>query len=329
MSVQINKIQGGNLMKDTYNREINYLRISVTDLCNFNCEYCMPKEIEKKKHSEILRIEEIENICKIASKLGISKVRLTGGEPLVRKGILDLIHRIKNINGIKEIALTTNGSRLTNMAKDLRSAGLDRINLSLDSLDEANFERITRGHKLSDVKEGLYAAMEAGFEEIKINTVIINNINDHEIGDFINLTKENHHVRFIELMPIGKSAPFAKEHFLSAQEILSRFPELELQENSDLSSPAKYYKMPGYKFSVGLIRPISCNFCSNCNRLRLTADGKLKPCLHSDMEIDIKEIANNDVLLEQSLIKAISCKPKEHHLEDGEYIIRGMSKIGG
>ena len=316
-------------MRDSYNREINYLRISVTDLCNFNCEYCMPQEIEKKKHSEILRIEEIENICKIAARNGISKIRLTGGEPLVRKGLLGLIYRIKNIDGIKEVAITTNGSLLNNMAKDLKSAGLDRINLSLDSLDEETFERITRGHKLSDVKAGLYSAIEAGFEKIKINTVLINKINDHEIGDFINLTKENHDVRFIELMPIGKSALFAKKHFLSAQEILSRFPELERQEYFDPSSPAKYYKMPEHRFSVGLIRPISCNFCSNCNRLRLTADGKLKPCLHSDMEIDIKQIANNDELLEQSIIKSISCKPKEHHLENGKYIIRGMSKIGG
>lgn len=316
-------------MRDDFNREISYLRISVTDLCNFNCEYCMPEGIEKKDHSDILRIEEIENICKVAARNGIKKIRLTGGEPLVRKGILSLINKIKSIDEITEVAITTNGVLLDEMAKDLKAAGLDRINLSLDSMDENVFRKITRGHELSEVYKGLESALDAGFENIKINTVLINKVNDNEIGDFIALTKNKYEVRFIELMPIGSTARYAKEHFFSADEVLKRYPQLELQENTDKSSPATYYKLPNHKYRLGLIRPITCNFCSNCNRLRLTADGKLKPCLHSDMEIDIKKIACNDELLEKSFLSAISQKPEKHHLDDGKYIIRGMSKIGG
>lgn len=196
-------------MRDDFNREISYLRISVTDLCNFNCEYCMPEGIEKKDHSDILRIEEIENICKVAARNGIKKIRLTGGEPLVRKGILSLINKIKSIDEITEVAITTNGVLLDEMAKDLKAAGLDRINLSLDSMDENVFRKITRGHELSEVYKGLESALDAGFENIKINTVLINKVNDNEIGDFIALTKNKYEVRFIELMPIGSTARYA------------------------------------------------------------------------------------------------------------------------
>ena len=326
-------------MKDGLGRNINYLRISVTDRCNLRCRYCMPEEgVEKKDHMEMLTLEEIFEVVKACADLGTDKIRITGGEPLVRKGLTGLIERISKLGSIKDIALTTNGVLLKKLAHDLREAGLKRINISLDTMDGKKYEYMTRGGNIKDVLEGIDEALKVGLVPIKINTVLTKDFNEDEIGDFIKLTlNENIDVRFIELMPLGQAAKFASEHYLPNTAVLERFKELEPVEAADKSSPAKYYMLPGAKGRVGLINPISHKFCDNCNRIRLTADGKLKPCLHSNKEIDVRGILrdnnqdNKYKVLQEAVAEAVQAKPKHHTLNDlcNEPIERDMYKIGG
>lgn len=326
-------------MKDALGRNINYLRISVTDRCNLRCRYCMPEEgIEKKEHMEMLTLEEIFEIVKVCTALGTDKIRITGGEPLVRLGLIGLIEKIAAIDNIKDIALTTNGILLKKLANDLREAGLKRINISLDTMNKEKYRRITRGGDIKYVLEGIDEALKVGLLPIKINTVLIKDFNEDELQDFIKLTlSENIDVRFIELMPLGQAAGFASEHYLPNAKVLERFKELEPVEAVDKSSPAKYYKLPGAIGRVGLINPISHKFCNNCNRLRLTADGKLKPCLHSDKEIDVRGILRNGELndkyeaLKEAVEEAIRTKPEHHTLNDlcSKPIERNMYTIGG
>ena len=320
-------------MLDGQGREINYLRISITDLCNLRCRYCTPEDgIKKRCHSEILTLEEIEEVVKASTKLGINKVRLTGGEPLVRKGIVELVRKISDIKGINEIALTTNGTLLKELAKPLKEAGLKRVNISIDTLKEDRYEYITRGGKLSDVLEGIEAAKEAGLYPLKFNVVLVKGFNDDEIEDFVNLTIDNEiDIRFIELMPIGENGEMSKEHFISNNVVLDKNPSLMPVVSSDKSAPAKYYKLDGAKGKIGLINPISSHFCSNCNRLRLTADGKIKPCLHSNEEIDIRTTLRENKDLLSVISKAVKIKPKEHHINEEDYtpIDREMFQIGG
>lgn len=320
-------------MLDREGREINYLRISTTDLCNLRCRYCTPEEgVSKRCHSEILSLEEIAEVVKASAKLGINKVRLTGGEPLVRKGIVELVRKISDIKGINEIALTTNGILLKQLAKPLKEAGLKRVNISIDTLKPDRYEYITRGGKLSDVLEGIEAAKKAGLYPLKFNVVLVKGFNDDEIEDFVNLTMDNEiDVRFIELMPIGENGEMSKENFIPNTLVLDKNPSLIPVSSSDKSAPAKYYKFEGGKGKIGLINPISSHFCSTCNRLRLTADGKIKPCLHSNEEIDIRRTLreNGDIL--SVISKAIRVKPKEHHINEDNYtpIDREMFQIGG
>lgn len=326
-------------MKDGLGRNINYLRISVTDRCNLRCLYCMPPEgIEKKGHLEMLTLEEIFEVVKVCADLGTDKIRITGGEPLVRKGLVGLIEKITALDSIRDIALTTNGVLLGQMAGDLRKAGLKRINVSLDTMDEKKYEYITRGGNIKAVLEGIEEAVKVGLVPVKINTVLTKGFNEDEIGDFIKLTlSENIDVRFIELMPLGQAAGFAAGHYLPNTAVLERFGELEPAEAVDKSSPAKYYKLSGAKGRVGLINPISHKFCDNCNRIRLTADGKLKPCLHSDKEIDIRGILRDEKAddkyqaLQEAITEAIQAKPKHHTLNDlcNKPIERDMYTIGG
>lgn len=326
-------------MKDGLGRNINYLRISITDRCNLRCRYCMPAEgIDKKEHLDMLTLEEIFEVVKVCADLGTDKIRLTGGEPLVRKGLTGLIEKITALESIKDLALTTNGVLLKQLAGDLKKAGLKRINVSLDTMDEKKYEYITRGGNIKDVLEGIEEAVKVGLVPVKINTVLVKGFNEDEIGDFIKLTQsENIDVRFIELMPLGQAASFAIEHYLSNTVVLERFGELEPVEAADKSSPARYYKLPGAKGRVGLINPISHKFCDNCNRIRLTADGKLKPCLHSDKEIDIRGILRDVQIedkyhaLQASVSEAIQAKPKHHTLNDlcNKPIERDMYTIGG
>ncbi len=318
-------------MKDSFGREINYLRVSLTDRCNLRCEYCMPeKGIDKLRHEDIMTLEDTYELIKAFVDLGIDKIRFTGGEPLVRLGLVDLISKVAKLDGVREIAMTTNGVLLEKYAKNLKEAGLTRVNISLDTLDEHKYRQITRGGELEKVLNGIKAAKEVELIPIKINTVLIGGFNDDEIPALVNLTKDDDiHIRFIELMPIGEAAGFAKEKFIPNSRILEAVEGLEPIQVEDKSSPAQYYRLPGAKGKVGIINPISCKFCKDCNRVRLTSTGKLKLCLHSNREIDVKKAFENGEDVKKLIRDAILSKEEEHHLEDKEYITRNMNQIGG
>lgn len=317
-------------MLDAYNRKINYLRISVTDRCNLRCRYCMPESgIPKKAHAQILSIEEIETIVRVAAELGINKVRITGGEPLVRNGILDICRRIGAIDGLNEICLTTNGVMLGDMAKDLKEAGVTRVNVSLDTLDPDKYKQITRFGELSDVLRGIQTAREVGLLPMKINVVLIGGFNDDEITDFVELTREDDvDVRFIELMPIGECVGWDSKCFIPASSILEREPRLEPLPHVG-ASVESLYRVPGYKGRVGLINPMSHPFCSECNRIRVTADGKLKTCLHSAEEIELKGLSAQEV--KERIASAVTNKPLRHTMNEHtkSESIRDMFQIGG
>lgn len=321
----------GDIVEDLFGRNINYLRISVTDLCNLRCRYCMPKYgISKVSHEDILSVEEIENIAKAFVNLGVNKIRLTGGEPLVRNGILDIVERVGKLEGLKDFAMTTNGVLLKKYAKELKNRGLKRVNISLDTLKEEKYKYITRIGNIKDVMDGIEAAKEVGLAPIRINTVLIGGFNDDEIEDLARLTeKEEIDVRFIELMPIGEALKRETNKYISNRVVLEKLPELVEVERKDLSSPAVYYRLPNGKGRVGLINPISCKFCIYCNRVRLTAQGKIKLCLHSNDEIDIKNPLRSGHNVENIIVDAIEKKPESHHLEEGMYISKKMYQIGG
>lgn len=313
-------------MRDSFNREIGYLRISVTDLCNLRCVYCMPADgIIKKEHHEIMSVERIKEVVLAASKLGITKVRLTGGEPLVRHGIMEICREIKSISTIKELCLTTNGVLLKDMAKDLFDAGVDRLNISLDTLKKDKFERITRGGNLDDVLEGIKEAKRVGFKNIKINVVLIGGFNDDEIADFAKFAKkEELVVRFIELMPIGQGKEMSRSSFVSNDLILKSIPELIKTKDDGVSIE---YSFKDSKGKIGLISPLSNSFCKYCSRIRLTSDGKIKPCLHSSLEIPTNGLNGDDLV--ETIKKAIRLKPEKHHLETGSDSKDNMNEIGG
>lgn len=319
-------------MKDLYGRKINYMRLSITDLCNLRCVYCMPEEgVEKRLHKKNLSFEEMIGLVKAGVALGIDKIRLTGGEPLVRHGIVELVREIGQIKGIKDLTMTTNGILLAKYAKDLKAAGLNRVNISLDTFDPEKYHTITRWGHVEDVFEGIEAAKEAGLHPIKINAVLINGFNDDEIETFVNYTRNNAvDVRFIELMPLGESPGFAENKYISNDEVLKRVPELEPIVQREKSSPAEYYRLPGAKGRIGLINPISKHFCKECNRIRVTTDGKIKPCLHSNQEIDILALRKEGLTYEEILLKAIEEKPEKHHINENEkQLLRNMNEIGG
>lgn len=315
-------------MRDTSGRRIDYLRLSVTDLCSYRCQYCMGCEgVPKRSHHEILSIEELAQIGQAAIRCGVKKIRLTGGEPLVRRGILELCRQLRKIDGLEELTMTTNGAALPQMAAQLRAAGVDRLNVSLDTLRPERFREITRCGELEDVLRGLQAADKAGFTDTKLNVVLLGGMNDDEIADFAALTRDRPYcVRFIELMPMGVCADWPKERFLSADAVLQAVPELEFSGQSGVS---EVYRLPNGKGSVGLIRPMSHTFCGSCNRIRVTADGKLKPCLHSRQEYNLRGLSGAD--LEAAIRRAVGKKPSAHHLleqhrSDTE---RQMHEIGG
>lgn len=283
----------------------------------------------KLRHEDMLSLEEMYILIKNFVELGIDKIRFTGGEPLVKKGIVDLIDKVSKLEGVNDLTMTTNGRLLKQMAGPLKEAGLNRVNISLDSLDPVKFSEITRGGDLNSVLEGIDEAIRVGLTPVKINTVLIGGINDNEIRDLIDLTRRGMDVRFIELMPIGEAAGFAEERFVSTNLVLETVDELVPVEREDISSPAAYYLLPGVEGKVGLINPISCKFCSNCNRVRLTSTGKLKLCLHSDREIDLKFALRNNRDIRKIIKDSIWTKEESHHLEDEQYIVRNMNQIGG
>ncbi len=318
-------------MIDKYGRNINYLRVSLTDRCNLRCIYCMPEEgVPKLHHQDILRFEDVVKVVKAVAKIGINKIRYTGGEPLILKGIDKLIHETSIIEGIKDISITTNGILLYDAAEELKKAGLNRVNISLDTLKEDRFYKITRGGSLKSVIRAIEKCISLGYRKIKINSVLLKGINDDEIENFINLTRELPiHVRFIELMPMGEAFGIYEKGSIKCDEIIKKFDSL-IPVNSGKSSTAELYKLPNAKGMVGFIRPISCKFCEACNRIRLTSTGTIKPCLHSEGEYDIKKYIGNEEILAEVLKKIILDKPSEHHLEEqGSLSAKMMYQIGG
>lgn len=314
-------------MKDGHMRDIRYLRLSVTDLCNYRCQYCMaPEGVEKRPHSEILSVEECVEIGDAAVACGIRKIRLTGGEPLVRRGIVDICQGLSELNGLEELCLTTNGSLLPQLAGPLRRAGADRLNLSLDTLRPQRFQEITRLGSLGQVLDGIQAAEEAGFSRLKLNVVLMGGVNDDEIPGFIELTRTHPwEVRFIELMPMGPCAGWERSRFLSADEVLRRFSGLVPLKDSGV---ARRFQVPGWAGTVGLIEPMSHRFCSSCDRIRITADGRLKACLHSRQELKLRGLHGE--ALREAIRRGIASKPERHHLtEDGSETPRCMNEIGG
>lgn len=347
-------------LRDNFNRPINYLRISVTDRCNFRCVYCMPANgVAPCSHADILTYEEIALVARAAAGLGISKIRLTGGEPLVRLGLVDLVRQLAAIPGIDDLALSTNGSLLARFAAPLKAAGLRRINVSLDTTRPDRFAQFTRTSKLPDVLAGIEAAEKAGLLPIKINAVVIRGMNDDELVEMaVRTIERDWHVRFIELMPMGQTDDWERK-FVSMAEMRERLAvlgplEAQHQDTSQrvdaaihdngkedstegpvlpAEGPARYYRLPGARGTIGFISAISEHFCHQCNRLRLTADGRLRPCLMWDREVDLRSMlrqgASEDDLREVIRRTTLE-KPWGHRLGEG-VAPRGrtMSEIGG
>ncbi len=315
-------------MIDGEGRRIEYLRLSVTDRCNCRCAYCMPEGgVPMLAHSDILSFEELACVVRAAAELGVRKVRLTGGEPLARRGVVDLVGMVAAVPGIEEVAMTTNATLLAPVAESLREAGLTRLNVSLDSLRPGRYAQITRGGRLDDALAGIAAAREAGFTGTKINCVLMGGVNDDELADVAALARnEAVDVRFIELMPIGPAACWPRASFVAADAVLDALPGLELLGRDGV---AELYRMPGWAGHVGLIRPMSHKFCDGCSRIRVTADGKLKPCLHSAAEINLRGLDHEGLLA--ALRDGIAAKPKYHHMDEGRASdsARDMNEIGG
>ena len=317
-------------MIDGFKRNITYMRLSVTDLCNLRCRYCMPEDgICKKSHFEMLTEDEMIQAVEVAASLGISKLRITGGEPLVKPNILSICERAASVPGIKEVCITTNGTLLPQLAPALRDAGVSRINFSLDTLRPDRYAHITRRGNLQDALSGLEAAFAAGFQKIKINAVLIGGFNDDEIRSLSELTLNYPlDVRFIELMPIQDHDEFGEAAFIPCSSVLQELPEAVPQPKD--GGVARLYRLPGAQGNIGLISPLSDHFCGSCNRIRLTSDGKLKPCLHSSAEYSIKGLDREQMLQQFSL--AILAKPEQHgelsafHRSDAG---RNMNQIGG
>ena len=317
-------------MLDSFGRNITYMRISVTELCNLRCRYCMPEDgVCKKKHEEMLTEDEMIDAVRSAASLGITKLRITGGEPLVKKNIISICRRASQVPNIREICITTNGTLLPALAKPLREAGVSRVNISLDTLDADKFRYISRCGELSQAIDGIRAALDAGFDKVKLNTVLIGGFNDDEIPALAELTQFYPvDVRFIELMPMYDSGDFGPEAYIPYTAVLDKLPELEAVDPD--GGVAKLYRLPDAKGNIGLISPVSAHFCVACNRIRLTADGKIKPCLHSGDEYSLKGLDYEGMVKE--LQKAILCKPSWHGVLDAEnrsHAGRNMNQIGG
>ena len=317
-------------MRDRFDREITYLRVSVTEACNLRCRYCMPENaVCNQEGGHFLSPQELVRAVRIASELGIRKIRLTGGEPLASPDILPICRGIAALPGIDELCITTNGILMPRYAAALREAGVTRVNMSLDTLDREKYAYMTGRDRFDAAMEGLAATLAAGFEKVKINTVLVGGFNDNEIRDIAGLTvKYPVDVRFIELMPMPGSKEFGPDAFVDAAAVLDAMPEAEPVASRDAIT--RLYRLPGAGGMVGIISPVSCNFCDRCNRLRLTADGKLKPCLHSRDEISIAGLSDGEI--RQRFLEAVAAKPQEHpplSFENRSEAARAMNRIGG
>ncbi len=326
-------------MTDLFSRTISYLRVSLTDQCNLRCLYCTPRAIDEKLGcNELLRYEELLRIIGIAVNMGIKKVRLTGGEPLVRRDVLSFIERLTAIAGLDDIRLTTNGTLLPEYGQRLYGCGIRKINISLDTLRPERYEQISGRDYFHRVWEGIRLAGELGFSPVKLNVVVLRNVNDDELSDFARLTMEKDiQVRFIEFMPIGRDTAWEKEKYVSSAEMIARLVELgDLQPVAagNMDGPARIYRFAGSRGTLGFISPISHKFCERCNRLRLTSEGRLRPCLLIDEETDIKKLIRSgatDEDIRRAIALTVLRKPKAHDLaaEGGGNCHGRMSRIGG
>jgi len=324
---------------DGFGRRIEYLRISVTDKCNLRCVYCMPLEGMPWMHrDELLTYEEIEQIVRLMAGMGLKRVRITGGEPLVRRDVPELARMISGVPGIEDIALSTNAVLLTRFAEDLRSAGVRRVNVSLDSLHPERVESIARRQGCyEDIMEGLDAAERVGFDPIKINVVLMRGVNDDEIADFAAITRDRPwHVRFIELMPTSSNLELSARRFISCQEALARLRKvdrLQPAKGPAGNGPATYYRFPGAPGTVGVITPMSHNYCDRCNRMRLTADGHLRPCLFGDLQTNLRDPLRAGAELVPLIEHTLRIKPERHYLiqgsDEGSGGLVALSQTGG
>lgn len=318
-------------MIDQCGRQIEYLRLSITQNCNLRCIYCRPQGQEAPAECGMLTPEEFGRAVMAMVGLGIRKVRITGGEPLTRSDLCEIIQRISEIEGIEDLSMTTNGIRLADKADHLKQAGLKRINISLDSLKPERYTHITGGGKLSDVLAGVERAVALGLKPVKINVVLIRGINDDEVDAFMDLTRELPlEVRFIELMPVGKFGEENREKIVYNSDIIHDRPQLQPCGREMSGQPADYYRIEGYQGRIGFISPMSHKFCHCCNRIRLTCDGKIKPCLGNNGEVDLIEtLRNHPGQLEEVIRESIFYKPQGHHFDAGFRSGRGMDAIGG
>ncbi|MEH6625087.1 MAG: GTP 3',8-cyclase MoaA [Motiliproteus sp.] len=323
---------------DRFGRTVDYVRISVTDRCDFRCVYCMSEQMKFLPREQVLSLEEIEQVAQAFVELGVSKIRLTGGEPLVRRGIDHLLHKLGRLNGLDELVLTTNGSQLTKLAGELKAAGVKRINISLDSLREDRFNRITRTGKLQQVLAGIDQAVAAGFERIKLNAVIMKGRNDDEVLDLVNYARDKGiDISFIEEMPLGNVDHERQETYCSSDEVRELIEShYVLTRVSDRTAgPSRYYRMEGSESRIGFISPHSHNFCSECNRVRVTVEGRLLLCLGNEHSVDLMAIIRGNPgdleCLKQAIIKAMDLKPEKHEfdLSAEPQIVRFMNMTGG
>jgi cyclic pyranopterin phosphate synthase len=329
------------MLIDPFGRAITYLRISLTDRCNLRCVYCMPKNgLRWQKRADQLSVDEIFRVVSTAARGGIRRVRLTGGEPLVHPHIVEIVRRIASIPQIEEVSLTTNAMLLERLARPLADAGLARVNISLDTLDRDKFKRITRGGEIDRIWKGIAAAEQAHLAPIKLNTVVVRGLNDDEVPAMARLTLEHDwHVRFIEVMPIGNAGdwgagfPAPGERYVPVQEMHGHLASLGLQPVPALrgNGPARTFRIPGARGTIGFISPLGEHFCENCNRLRLTADGKLRPCLVMPGEVSLREALRAGESLEPCFVQALQTKPPFHNMLAAvpANAQRGMSQIGG
>ena len=326
---------------DPFGRPITYLRISLTDRCNLRCVYCMPKDgLQWQPRADQLSVEEIVRVVETAAQGGVRRVRLTGGEPLVLPHVVEIVRRIASIQNIEEVSLTTNAMLLERLAQPLADAGLKRVNISLDSLDADKFKRITRGGDIDRVWSGIAAAEHARLTPIKLNTVIVRGLNADELPTLARLTIQNDwHVRFIEVMPIGNAQdwgegfPAPSERYVSVQEMRSALSTFDMQPSTTPqgNGPARTYRIPGALGTIGFISPLGEHFCQNCNRLRLTSDGKLRSCLVIPNEVSLRDALRSRQALESFFEQAIAQKPERHDMlvSTPAGSQRGMSQIGG
>lgn len=324
---------------DKYGRRIDYVRLSVTDRCDFRCVYCMSEEMTFLPRQQILSLEEIYRVAQAFTELGVDKIRITGGEPLVRNNIMSLFERLGKLPGLRELLLTTNGSQLEKLARPLRDAGVNRINISLDSLDPGRFRQMTRTGKLDKVQRGIEAAAAAGFDSIRLNSVILRGRNDHEVLDLLEYAMSlGANIAYIEEMPLGEVSDHAREDTMVSNEevreiIASRYPLTPVAMTT--AGPSRYYRIESHGTKVGFISPVSHNFCESCNRVRVTVEGRLLLCLGNEHSVDLRDLLrrepDNMDLLKRTLVKAMDIKPLRHYFYDKDHVqvVRFMNMTGG